>query len=90
MDELITTAEAARRLGVSPRWVARLCADGRIEGAKKLGKTWLLLAGAKIAPAPAQPGRPLRTEIPVYKHYGAGPGSKHAGAGPRAGKKKGK
>jgi len=28
---LITTAEAAERLGLSQRWLRKMCADGRIE-----------------------------------------------------------
>lgn len=63
MEELITAAVAADRLGVSARWLAKLCADGRIPGARKLGRDWLIPPGAQIAPTGL--GRPLRTiEIP--------------------------
>lgn len=76
MDDLIGVTEAAGRLGVSKEWIQKLCQQGRIEGARKVGRQWVIPVGAKIASA--EP-RPLRTlEIP---------GSKHAGAGPRAGKR---
>jgi hypothetical protein len=66
VEELITAAVAADRLGVSPRWLAKLCSLGRIPGARKLGRDWLIPAGAKIEPTGL--GRPLRTiEIPRAK-----------------------
>jgi len=63
VEEDITALEAAARLGVSPRWLAKLCQEGRIPGARKPGRDWLIPPGAKIAPTGL--GRPLRTlEIP--------------------------
>lgn len=65
--ELISVTEAARRLGVSKAWVVRLCQQGRIPGAQKIGGVWVIPVGAKIKPAVPRksPGRPLRTrEIP--------------------------
>ncbi len=38
--EYITTAEAARRWGVTPRLVQGYCAQGRIEGARKFSGAW--------------------------------------------------
>lgn len=35
----MTVTEAARRLGISPRRVQRLCADGRLP-AEKWGRDW--------------------------------------------------
>ena len=40
----MTVSEAARRWGVSERLVQRYCAQGRIDGAKKLGASWLIPA----------------------------------------------
>jgi excisionase family DNA binding protein len=37
----MTTAEAAERLGVTPRAIRRACAEGRLAGAKH-GGVWLL------------------------------------------------
>ena len=33
---------AADRLGVSPRYVRRLCQDGRVRGARRLGHSWVI------------------------------------------------
>lgn len=62
MDELITVPEAASRLGVSRQWVLKLCNDGRIPGARKRGRDWLIPEGAKIEPPPPRPSRTV--EIP--------------------------
>ena len=40
MSRLLTTAEAATRLGVSPRQVARLVARGELVSAQKLPGTY--------------------------------------------------
>ena len=40
--EFFTAKQAAELWGISPRRVALLCAQGRIPGAVKAGKTWLL------------------------------------------------
>ena len=40
--EFLTTKQAAAIWGISQRRVAILCEQGRIEGAVKAGKTWLL------------------------------------------------
>lgn len=40
--EFKTTKQAAHEWGISARRVAVLCEQGRIEGAVKAGKTWLM------------------------------------------------
>ena len=45
--EFLTTKQAALLWGISPRRVAILCEQGRIEGAVKAGNTWLLPPDAK-------------------------------------------
>lgn len=40
--EFMTTKEASEQWGISQRLVAILCEQGRIEGAKRAGRTWLL------------------------------------------------
>ena len=45
--DLMTTSETASKWGISARRVAKLCSEGRIEGAVKEGKTWLIPSGAK-------------------------------------------
>ena len=38
--DYLTTKEMAEKWGISQRRVAKLCSEGRIEGAKLMGKTW--------------------------------------------------
>ena len=45
--EFLTTKQAAELWGISARRVALLCAQGRIPGTVKAGKTWLLPPDAK-------------------------------------------
>lgn len=40
--DYMTTTEMSEIWGISPRRVALLCSQGRIEGAIKKGKTWLI------------------------------------------------
>jgi hypothetical protein len=40
--EYISTSEAAKKWGISSRRVAILCAENRIMGVAKIGKTWLI------------------------------------------------
>lgn len=50
-EEWLTTAEAARRLGVSPRRVRQLAEEGKVE-ARKLGSKmrgeWMIEAGSVV------------------------------------------
>lgn len=63
VEDLISAVEAAERLGISKKWILALCAQGRIPGARKIGRQWVIPPGAKIEPTGL--GRPLRTlEIP--------------------------
>ncbi len=45
--DYISIAEAAEKWGISRRRVQALCAQGRIQGLERLGKTWAIPAGAK-------------------------------------------
>ena len=42
MVNFISTTEAAKRWGLSGRRVAILCAEERIDGAQKIGNTWMI------------------------------------------------
>lgn len=68
MDEWITTTEAAKRLKRSGRWLAKLAAQGRIKGARKVGNQWVIPAGAKIEPVSL--GAPFLTPLEIPR---AGP-----------------
>jgi hypothetical protein len=45
--EFLTAKQASELWGISSRRVALLCAQGRIPGATKAGKTWLMPPDAK-------------------------------------------
>ena len=45
--ELYTTTEMSKILGISSRRIALLCAEGRVEGSIKKGKTWLIPSDSK-------------------------------------------
>ena len=45
--ELLTTVEMSKIWNITPRRIGVLCTEGRIEGAIKKGKTWLIPADAK-------------------------------------------
>jgi hypothetical protein len=53
--KLITTEEAATRNGISARYVQRLCADGRVKGAQKVGPMWLVPESFKWKALPRGP-----------------------------------
>ena len=44
--DLMTTSEMAKVWGISSRRVALLCSQGRVDGAIKKGKTWLIPSDA--------------------------------------------
>ena len=52
--EYMTVREAARRWNVTERLVQRLCADGRVDGAIKFGRSWGIPTVAR------KPGDPRR------------------------------
>lgn len=45
--DYITTKEAAVKWDISDRRVLQYCNDGRINGAEKMGNTWLIPKNAK-------------------------------------------
>jgi excisionase family DNA binding protein len=57
--EFLTVTEAARRLGVSPVWIRKLCQAGRVPGAVKAGQTWVIPDLAAI-PLPSRAARAAR------------------------------
>lgn len=42
MSEFMSVREAAKRWDVTEPWITRLCREGRIAGAQKQGKSWML------------------------------------------------
>ncbi len=47
MMDCISIAEVVEKREISRRRVQVLCAQGRVQGLKRLGKTWAIPAGAK-------------------------------------------
>lgn len=45
--EYLTTVEMAEKWGITSRRIGVLCAEGRVSGAIKKGKTWLIPSDAK-------------------------------------------
>lgn len=45
--EYLTTVEMSAKWNISPRRIGMLCADGRIDGVVKKGKTWLIPSDAE-------------------------------------------
>lgn len=45
--DYLTTAELAKKWGISQRRVGIYCKEGRLEGAMIKGKTWLIPANVK-------------------------------------------
>lgn len=59
--EVISAAEAARRLGVSPGRVTRLLDSGRLDGYRSGRNTWIIVASVEKRLAEEHPaGRPRR------------------------------
>ncbi|MFN0040774.1 MAG: helix-turn-helix domain-containing protein [Burkholderiales bacterium] len=58
---LLTVRELAQRLGVTVRRVRALAASGRVEGAVKVGRDWLIPIASRVAPGRRGP-RPRTTK----------------------------
>ena len=52
MIDILTAKQAAVKWGISPRRVLDFIYDGKIEGAFKVGNTWLIPADAQKPPDP--------------------------------------
>ena len=57
LDGYVTTAEAALLIEKGTRIIARLCQDGKLPGAKKMAKTWLIPRESVLSYRPER-GRP--------------------------------
>lgn len=45
--EYLTSVEMSEKWGITSRRISILCAEGRVEGAIKKGKTWLIPSETK-------------------------------------------
>lgn len=62
---MISTTEAAKKLNVVPRRVRVLCEQGRIKGAKKVGRNWTVPDEPKVIQADRV--RPSKIEMQEKK-----------------------
>jgi excisionase family DNA binding protein len=50
-EDMKSVTQAAEYLGVSARRVRRLCVEGRVHGAEKCGRAWVLPDSIIVLPA---------------------------------------
>ena len=62
--DYISIAEAAEKWGISRRRVQVLCAQGRIQGLERLGKTWAIPKDAE-KPADGRKNKTIDLEVDV-------------------------
>ena len=62
MEGYLTIKEIAEKWDVTPRRVQRMCADGRIEGARKFGRDWAI-------PENAEKPKDARVTTGEYKNW---------------------
>lgn len=55
MPTLISTAEAAKRLGLSAVRVRELCLQRRIKGARLIGRVWMIPEAIEVTPGSRGP-----------------------------------
>lgn len=60
MDQVITALEAAQRLGISRRRMQRLLQDGRVEGARRAGRVWLVPEPIRVSEGSSGPKNRFR------------------------------
>jgi hypothetical protein len=57
-SELITVEAAADQLGVTARRLRLLCLKGRVQGARKIGRDWLIPSPPMVMPGSrVRPGK---------------------------------
>jgi hypothetical protein len=60
--DYVTTIEASALIGKCESMIARLCQTGRLYGARKIGKTWLIPREALESYTPMRRGRRTNKE----------------------------
>ena len=62
MKGYMTLIEAGKKWNITPRMLNTYCLNGRIEGAEKVGRTWVI-------PENAEKPRDLRVKNGYYKNW---------------------
>jgi len=47
---LLNSDQAAQELGVTQRRVLQFCTEGRVKGARKIGRDWIIPSPIKVKP----------------------------------------
>lgn len=63
-EEITTVAEAAHELGVSERRVRALCAEGRVVGARRIGRDWVIPRPIRVLPGVRGPRATWEKDTP--------------------------
>ena len=71
--EYLTTVEMSEKWNITSRRIGVLCSEGRIDGAIKKGKTWLIPSNA-VKPGDARYKKNLR-RINKHDRYKTGTGT---------------
>jgi excisionase family DNA binding protein len=50
-SELISIQEAAAALGISEQWLRQLARSGRVRGATKVGRDWVIPSPPRVLPS---------------------------------------
>ena len=64
IEEYVTSSEASAMIGRQARVIAQLCQDGKLPGAKKIAKTWMIPRESVLnyKPGPRGP-KPRKTKL---------------------------
>lgn len=54
-ESLLTAEQAARELNISPRRMRQLLRDGRVEGARRVGRSWMIPTALTVDPGSRGP-----------------------------------
>ena len=64
IDEYVTVSEATKVMVKAASMIARLCQDGKLPGAKKIAKTWLIPRESVLSYAPGPRGpKPRKAKL---------------------------
>lgn len=69
---LLSAEKAAERFGCHYKTLQRWCCEGRVPGAFKAGRNWMVPGDAIVDPKPRSPGRGRRRKSRIPAHDQAG------------------
>jgi hypothetical protein len=68
IEEYVTSTEASEMIGKAARFIAQLCQDRKLPGAKKIAKTWMIPRESVLnyTPGPRGP-KPKKAKLSAEK-----------------------